>query len=603
MAYIFKGSLRAYLCDDCFDNLSNITVKLYRLQTSDEVTLRAVLAAKNTFHRVSDEDIAAKQQYLLAETVTDAEGNFTIELSDTNYNGAAFDIDFECGTPPSKLPFPPKKGPFQFHITTLQPQWRNMDNVMLFGWSYSLTARYWCYILSLYDIWTICGRLVDCATQRPIAKMLVSAFDSDLFVDDEMGSDITDALGHFRIQFLGDVFRPTIIPGLNIEFPSGPDVYFQVTVPGTSPTVYLLKEPSNAANTIAGRKNIGPCLCVDLCVSQQQQPPTTYEPLLFTHVGAYDITTNFDANGYTNDAEKNAFTRSIPLIGVIPDGNASNAMEYRFKIKNLTTLVEVIADASYIDATQIGSFNKITLSPFTYSSEPYYVNNAPATHNVPIAVDGWIKVPRENDLFGTGAFSAGTVLAVLDTTKLVNESFDIVNPTVYVAGNPFPAAKKSSVHTFQITFEAREVGLPLTVYSIILPKIVISNISYLQRKHPSWAGGDVTQIGVGLLELGETTLTGAGCNEIGTELHAVYSVVHPHLEKLTISFEGNAPLPPDFVISPVVTDELVGNQLFNTSMLVPCAYVVHLIAPLRLTQGWGRPSWAYVEDHIAFCKS
>jgi hypothetical protein len=328
-------------------------------------------------------------------------------------------------------------------------------------------------------------------------------------------------------------------------------------------------------------------------------------------VGQYAIVGGFDGSGYTNDAQRNAFTGTIPLIGILPGGNASNAMEYRFKIKDLDTSAEFIADANLIAPTKIGTLIKVSptfpVPPFDVFD--YYVNNPAATYNVVIQADGWIEVPRENSLFTTGQFQAGgnSALANLITTKLTEtfgENYDLINPApVYKAGDAFPSTKKADVHTFEIIFEAREVGSSSLAYSNVLQRIVISNVNYLQRRHPSWAGGDVNLPAVVMLEIAETTLTGAGCNEISSTATAVYSVVHPHMESMEIYLEGNPTLPAPFPQNLTAVDEAVGTHAFDTTLMDPCAYIMWLSVQLRLTSGYGRISGSHITDHIAFCKS
>ncbi len=614
MAYLLKGNLKGYLCDECFDNLSNIKIKIYRLQSLDNVTLKAVLSEKDTFKRVSKEEVLHKQNNLLAETTTDIEGNFTIELKEDNYGGEAFDIDFECGTPPAKIPIP-KKEALQFHITTVQPVWRGADNDKVFGWSYSLTARIWCYILSLFDIWTICGRVVDCKTQKPVPKVEVHAFDSDLFVDDKMGTDITDATGHFRIQFLGDVFRPTIIPGLNIEFPSGPDVYFHITVPGISPTVYLLKEPSNAANTIAGRKNIGSCLCVKLCVNLENPPVVNTVPPSFRQVGTYSIATDFDSQGFTN-VGKYAFTQQLQLIGDLPNGGNSNHVEFRFRVVNMNTSVEIpwVTLKNNFTPFQIGHLKKQnTALPISYPTYPYEDIAVMIDPLTDADANGWIKAPHQNDLSdgGLGLFIPSTgILSILDTTKLVTHFFDLTTPSVHMAGNALAAGDKFAGpdHVFRIIFEAREVGTVPVTTSNTLSKIVLWNgqpvAAFRQKRHPSWSGNLPDLRGVCMLDIQELIGVGNGCSHIMTSLTILSSVYHPYLESASMTMEGplgtiTIPMP-----APSVSGEIIMNQVHTFAPTDPaCAYILDLRSGYRLTNGYAKGGGDYFDiDRMAFCK-
>jgi hypothetical protein len=613
MAYIFKGNLKGFLCDECFDNISDVKIRLYRPQSLDNITVQAVLAEKNTFRRLTNEEVEAKKNNLIAETITDKEGNFTFELSENNYNGQAFDLDFECGTPPAKIPIP-KKTPIQFHITTIQPIWRGTDNVKTFAWSYSLPARVWCYILSLFDIWTICGRVVDCTTQKPVPKVEVHAFDSDLFVDDKMGSDVTDATGHFRIQFMGDAFRATIIPGWNIEFPSGPDVYFHITVPGVTPTVYLLKEPSNAANTIAGRKNIGSCLCVDLCVKLDDVPQTNVMPPSFRKVGNYSIATDFDTEGFTK-VGKYAFTESLSLVGDLPNGGNSNKVEFRFRVINVNTSAEIpwVTLKNAFPAFQIGDLKKYnTALPLAYATYPY--EHIPLTINPSTDSDsnGWMVAPHQNDLSdgGVGLFVPNSVLSVLDTTKLVEHFFDLTTPTVHVAGSAISAADKFAGpdHVFKIIFEAREAGTSSVTTTNTLSKIVIWNgkpeAAFRQRRHPSWAGDQPDLRGVCMLDIQELIGVGSGCNKIMTSLKILSSIYHPYLESASMSLTGPSGTTTIPMPAPSVSGEIVMSQVYTFAASDPaCAYILDLSCGYRLTNGSAAGGGSYFNtDRMAFCK-
>jgi hypothetical protein len=610
MNYQFKGNLRGYLCTDCDEFLTGVIIRLYKTEPQDRLVERAVADVKETFHQLTEEEVKAKGKSLIGEATVDERGNFTVSFPE-NYDGTAFDIDFECGSVPPHLPRRKKYPPVFFHITTLQPQWREMDGnfneaathaqtVLTYSWSYAIPKRWWCLIRSKFHEYVVCGRVIDCETKVPIRGLKVSGFDYDLIQDDPIGFAITDADGKYKLYYSEADFSKTIFSWLNVEWPAGPDLYFRIE---TATGDVLLQEDRNRGRQ-QDRSNSPHCVCIDFCV--KFRPDVNYVPALFTHVGNYSIVTGFDGSGYTNDSEKNAFTQSIPLIGILPGGVASNAMEYRFKVKNLDTAVEVIVDAAYMNAFQIGTLNTLHFSPFSYTTEPYYVNNPGGTHNVVMAADGWIAVPRENSLFGSGQFNAGTVLGSLNTEMLTKEFFDMTTPSIYKAGDAFPAGQKAGIHTFRITFEAREVGTSTIAYSTVLQKIVISNVTYSQIVHPSWAGGLRTKIGVGMLEIAETTATGAGCNKVEDVLTANYSVVHPHLENVTISFEGNAPLPGNFSAPFSGTGESVSAHAFtglNSLPMKPCAYIIHLVGNIRLTSGYGRLPWAYVEDHIAFCKS
>ncbi len=609
MSYIFKGNLRGFYCGDCYDYLYRAKVKIYAIDMQANITALAVAREKETFHQRTGDELKSLSNRLLYETETDETGNFIVDFSNVkNYDGAAFDIDFECGTvpihfTPGKVPKP--RGPFQFHITTHQPLWKesnneNERNISVAYWEYAIAYKFWCWILRLFGWYVICGRVVDCEKKTPIAGLRVKAFDVDLIQDDYLGQGITDIAGQFKIYYTEADFSKTIFPWLNVEWPAGPDLYFSIE---TGAGTVILQEPRNRGHQ-KDRENAPNCFCVELCVKDEGNG--TYAPVLFQKVGQYWIASDFDATGFTNDVQRNAFTGTIPLIGAVPAPFSSTALEYRFIVKNLDTSASVVVDANYMAPFQIGTLNRITGGTPPFTSEDYWVNNAAAANNVLIDPQGWIRVPRENSLFGVaGQFSPGISLGALMTEKLIKENFDLINPTVYVAGTAFPAAQKASVHHFEITCQVREVGTIPVAYSNVLTRIAVCNTDYLQRLHPAWAGGDVHRYAVVMLELEETTISGSGCNKVTNQVTAKYSVVHPVIDNMRIYFEGNGALPPQFAINPVAGDEAVGSTSpqFDVTALDPCAYIVWLEATFRLTAGYGRISGSTIWDHIAFCKA
>lgn len=616
MNYIVKGNLRGFYCGDCYDYLYNTTIKIYAVDSSTTATERASAREKDTFHQRSAEELNEISKRLIFETKTDERGNFVLELSEKqNYSGGAFDIDFECGTVPIRLKFPPKpKDPLQFHITTLQPQWREGDNILTASYEYGIAASYFCRIISLFDYYAICGIVKDCETKSPIRGVKVIAYDVDLLQDDELGDAITDSTGRFTIVYPADNFKKVLNSSWpKIEWPAGPDYYFKIIEPVTN--IVLLQEDRSVGHR-SDRENRGNCFCVSLCVDAKDVPPGNWFPALFERVGGYDILTDFTSTGFTNNAENNAFTGTIPLLGQLPSGTNSNSMEYRFRIINTDTSYELTPTQvkAAIPAFKIGELlRQVSVFPFLAHSD-VIINPA-----VDADANGWIKVPRQNDFSvdGIGIFSPnGGVLANLNTaavaldgtnTQFAQDDFDLTSPTVLTAGTSVPAPQRAAVHNFRIIFEAREVGTFVLTASNQLTAIVFCNVSYKQRRHPSWGySGDTVLPAAIMLEIDETTAVNLGCGTIVDHVTADYTCCHPHMDTLNIYIEGNVPIPPpptSFTQNVSGVNEAAGNQVFNSTAYPKCAYIVWLKLSLRLTSGYGRIVASNLEDHIAFCKS
>jgi hypothetical protein len=616
--YEFRGRLCGYICPECPEALSDVTVRLYRHREEQPVSALAAADPKETFAILDDDAVEEKRSRLIAETQTDEVGRFTFELDEKQgYGGEAFEIDVFCGTVPHRPPPPKPLDPVQFSITTLHPRWRETEGGYVAAWEYCIPNRFWCAIRRRFGAWTICGHVTVCETTEPVAGVRVLAFDRDWLQDDPLGVGLTDAGGHYRIDYAGEDFRRTPFFGISFECVEGPDLYFRVELPDG--TVVMQEDPS--AGRTPGRENVGPCACIDLCLPKQPPVKPTVIPM-FTAVGIYDIEPShgkFAADG-TTTAGSLAFTDWIPLNGALPNGDEGTAgLQYRFQVTKVLPSpggpVNVLA--SHALATQIGILQYFRWNGTAWVSDqtPYYVNNPGASVSIPQASgpdlvvsvnkdisgpDGWIDVPRDNELFATGGglFKHQEALLNLRTQEFSSEAFDV---TGVAAGNPLPSTAHSEKPVFRIDFQARDAGTLASVATNTRPQIAFSNTGYTFSRHPEWAGGTASGAAVVSLDIGELSGPGTtGCAKLGTELHALYTCYHPYLGPVRLRFEGNPTLPGNFV--PPAGDEVAGAHLFDISGLQPCAYILWLETSLRLTQGNG-PIGGTLEDHIAFCKA
>jgi hypothetical protein len=354
--------------------------------------------------------------------------------------------------------------------------------------------------------------------------------------------------------------------------------------------------------------------------------PTPETIPLFTKVGMYHVDPifgDFQANG-TTTAGHYAFSTTVNLNGILPDGSAPDPMQYRFTIANkgggpTNPIKGPMIPPSIIGQLEYYYWNTL-LSAWLIASTDFFVNNPGATVNIPqfgggtLTVnvdsdpdaDGWIDVPRQNNLTpgGVGRFIPTGLLARFDTTSVTNEAFDLTGIPVN-AGDAVPAAQHSVKPLFKINFEARNATTHAAISANSLDTIALSNTEYKYNRHPDWAGSTPTTPPVVSLDIKE--MQGGGCQPLGASgntIHLLYTVYHPYLGSCSIQFVGPAPLP----AVPVLTIPADGD-VFSTSagaavdisMLVPCAYVVFLNANLNLTNG-DVVLYGTFQDFVAFCR-
>lgn len=371
-------------------------------------------------------------------------------------------------------------------------------------------------------------------------------------------------------------------------------------------------------------------LCRLFCICVCPEPATIP---LFTHVGTYRVLpvwNDFTADG-TTTAGGLAFTSTIPLRGILPDGTAPDALEYRFRFEKYP-LGGGPADvtSAMIAPTVIGQLEYWAFigGSWTIQAANYYANNPGATITIPqpgpplgpisvsqdVKPGGWIEVPRNNALFfgGSGRFVPTGDLVDLDTTKLTDESFDLtsaVPPLPLKAGDSVPSVQHSEKPHYKLSFEARKLVGGTSVSANDLAKIALSNTHFTYVRHLDWAGYTVAPpVGESILVLTldiQELLTLGGCAPLETDVHALFTAYHPYLASCTVRIEGPGIPPPAPANPPISADgearSPVGGQNFSIASLTPCAYIVWLTATLNLTVGFG-PVYGTFEDHIAFCK-
>lgn len=600
MSTIFKGSLRGYVCEDCREFISNVDVLLYL--PYKETRLPDVPAtAKEAFRLVTKEEAEQRKGLLIDKKTTDLNGDFEFEINE-RYLNSDFDIDFVCGSVPPKHPKPKREELVQFHITTLamkselekQAQDKNSR------WNYTIAHKWWCYIRGhFFDAWVICGHLMNCKTNKPIANATVTAMDADFLTDDTLGSTITDATGHFRIDYSAADFKKTFLsPWLNVEtdpnflsFQSGPDVYFKAELAGTK----LINETKADA-----RKNVGYCLCVTLCSEIAVTDPGDTFPSAWTGIGSkfsssYGTSApDFDAEGYAS-FDKNVLFSKINLTGQAALKSAAGyPIEYRFSISDVTlpndTLTNPPLDSftkivgKYPDLFVPGIVSKLERKVFSL------INNQISVYSAQSDFDdqGWFDVNHaiERTLISLGLTPADLALYnLIDVDPLISIDTAALTsapnvPDSFSAGQPIPAVNDIPVEKFAIRFEIREViNKAANQFGFIDGEKILNSV--IMNNNPIYRK-------LAIKELEESTL----CSPINGTIHAKYTLYHPYLASGSLHLNSNSPSIDrdvlDGVINTAAVKRINDNAALNASPLdnlVRCTYSLKLYSSTRKHNG------------------
>jgi hypothetical protein len=371
------------------------------------------------------------------------------------------------------------------------------------------------------------------------------------------------------------------------------------------------------------------CFCI--CPEPETIP-------LFTKVGIYHVPPvfgDFQPNG-TTTAGGYAFSTTVKLNGILPDGSAPDPLQYRFTYVNLAVGGTPTAmTGATIPPSIIGQLEYLYwdtgLSNWFPGYADFYANLNPADPRATVAIpqmgggtlsvnvytnpdaDGWISVPRMDDLTagGVGRYLHNTeLLALLDTTQLTFEGpIDLTVAGVglpVLAGMPVPAAQQSVKPLFKINFEARNATTLAAVSGNSLDVIALSNTEYKYTRHPDWAGSTPTSVPVVSLDIVE--MQAGGCSPLGgtgaNTIHVLCTAYHPYIGSAWLTIVGPTPLP----VMPALTILADGDAVsgaaglaVDITNLIPCAYVVFLNVTLNLTNG-DSALYGTIQDFMAFCR-
>jgi len=558
MIYILKGNVRAWLCGNCHEPLADSVVRLYRHDASQNITALAVADPADTFAVLTAAEVTAKAPRLIAETRTDAEGNFVFRLGrDQLYEGGAVEVDVYCTTIPRRKPTRKQPPPRQISVTTIQPSWRELtEDERIAAWRYCIPQRYWCTFRGLFDAWVICGHLTSEGGAVPIPGATVSAFDVDWIQDDALGSAITDSEGFFRIDYTSADFKVTpFSPAANVEWVSGPDVFFRVTLGGD----VLIQEPSSIGRT-AARQNVGPCFYAELCTDKVHVPvddqPHWQRVWDFdVHPGAPSPASSFSIEGYAGGPQASfVFGDANYRGGVLLRGNCplasllhpAHPLQYRFSIGEWTWPDGGDGDPAALPSIAPAALTPVTQIRTTTVGYVFYTNALGFNDSADVVItsadldaEGWVTpilgrtvtVDMRN---GTTASVVATKLNFLRTDELL-----VLHSTAITsrhplrmpgglpksdAGRSLTSAEREPIRRYALRFEVRDATSLGAVYGDTLTSIILDNTPIV--------------VALDLEELRANV-----CNPVGADtaaVHILYTADHPHMNAFAVTISSNA---------------------------------------------------------------
>lgn len=626
MTFNLKGNLAGEICGDCKQPLSSVKIYLFRAARTNDNLTHAVADTKEN-QKILDAKTFAGIGKPLATATTDARGDYSFRFDGDkqDYNGEPLHIVLEI------THLPPMEGPEKKHETvyvylgTHEIGWEENQSGKFARLDLCLVSRLWCAILELFDVWVICGRVMDCDDKKPLRKVEVTAMDADCITDDKLGTTFTDDQGYFRIYYRSADFKKTFLsPVINVETPfssdKGPDVYFIVK---TSAGEVILEETRQDGKK-EGRANVKNCFCITLCIDIADDDQPSPYAMTWNGIGQHFLIpdssslNDFNAAGYAGTAPY-AFYRTIRLTGQGPNPVAPGLrVEYRFLVSD-TAGVNGAAPLPAANFTKVvgvspGLFQRTLIGTMVrYVPSVKYVRVY--CEQADLDANGWFDPRRAvqrtfaTDPEGKGITPAdltdpaqdwswddGDALMALDTRALTNEEGH-ATPGVS-AGEVVPPANRIPIEKSAIRFEIRAevssgVYLPMPGNGVTLNAMVMNNDPMFARLALKDSSGNIVT-----------------CQKFTREkVFLAYTGYHPHLGSLNLNVrsndgaynhnqsDGQIPFPG----AHPVTDH-ANNPMLEVSpaVNVTCTYTCRLSYQLRLHTGDGAINGSHIQTSFYY---
>ena len=617
--YHYHSHFAGRICGECMMHFPGLDVRIYRSKEQDCPDQPNL---KNTFKELSPSELEEMASNLLARGQTDETGNvhIKIEPAKTDYQGGCIEVVVtfkHLAGQAGKL-----ESPEHFRIAVYTPEWNSTDDGHTHYSDFVLPNNLWCAYLKRHGIWVICGQVNTCTKPViPVANVTVKAYDVDWIQDDYLGSAVTDSSGRFLIFYDTSKFKQTpFSPFINTEWIGGPDLYFKIEgVDSDGNPVTLLDEPPSRGRK-PDRENASNCFCVQLCVTIEEDSGTgSFADSAWTGIGTgftipdSSALNDFDSQGY-GGSKKYAFTGGIRMTGQSLRFSNGNPIEYRFLVSQLsanngaaflpaasfTTVVGVGAGADLFVKTKIGQMWRV--SPSLKIVNIY-------AELLDLDGDGWLDVNKSIERTFTAHPSLDPLeLAIpgmwqwvdLDGMMAINTAKFVHHPGIPDSaadpGDPVPVADQLPIQKMSIRFETREVIDKPTSNFVTLPGSGMTLNSMVVNNNGAFMK----------LAMKEHLSLGA-CTPLSGDVHAVYTVSHPHLEDVSVTARKNSDISATSLSAapiPLVNNTNTSLDHINNSAgikindfltMTKCTYIVKLHVRRRLHTGDSAVSGTHVD--------
>lgn len=221
------GNISALICEENIEPLANARIRIY-LPSQNYGVEELARGIFKDLRRLSESDVQAKTDHLLAESMLDERGNFSISWEDLHLFTEPLEMDICLNSVPGK--HAGQQEWVQFHLSTFVPHWKRSKDKYLGAFAYVVPADKWTLIRREFGSWVIAGSVKHSETLQGLKTLRVEAYNA--LNDRLLGWCNTNDAGRYRLYFSRkELTGSRLMQIMKHEediFSEGPDVYFKI---------------------------------------------------------------------------------------------------------------------------------------------------------------------------------------------------------------------------------------------------------------------------------------------------------------------------------------------------------------------------------------
>jgi len=271
MSYMLIGNISALICEDCIEPLAKARIRIYLPGEQYDAGQLARGIFKD-LRQLSERDVVAKSERLLAESTLDERGNFSLSWEDIHLFTEPLEMDICLNSVQGRNDG--HSGWIQYHLSTFVPHWKRNKDKHVGAFAYVVPSDKWNAIRGEFSAWVITGAVKDVDSLQGIGTVRVEAYNA--LNNRLLGHTNTSENGRYKIYFSGkEVSGSSLLHLVREEGISNtaPDVYFKIYAGNQ-----LIWCESKEAAMRPDRRQLAPCSKLNILIRPEavkKQPRLT----------------------------------------------------------------------------------------------------------------------------------------------------------------------------------------------------------------------------------------------------------------------------------------------------------------------------------------